>query len=202
MQGTYIQRMIRPLALLLLVLAFGPIPLLGTFSPRTAYACSAGDDFDPIGSADLVVGGWITGWHERPELSTMGELQAVEVEINVERVFKGPLPADLVIVDTGSYFPRAAGWYGGSGACGSFDADPSGLYVVAGLTWAEDGTYRMNRLRTLFLGQTASGLYYDKAVTRLTQIAPPVTGSGGLLEQPLSLAQNVLTPIPGATYTG
>jgi hypothetical protein len=189
--------------LLVVVLALGLVVFAGTAAGpmTTVYACSAGEDFDPIGSADLVVGGWIEGWRERPDLSTMGELQAVELDLRPERAFKGSLPADLVVIDSGSYFPRSGDWHGGAGACGSFDADPSGLYLIAGLTRAQDGTYRMNRLRTFFLGQSASGIYYDKAVTRLTQIAPPVTGSGGLVEQSLSLSQNVLTPIPGATYT-
>jgi hypothetical protein len=108
----------------------------------------------------------------------------VEVELRVDRVFKGDVPGTLEVIDTGSYFPRFGDWHGGAGACGSFDADPAGSYIIAGLVQADDGTYRMNRLRTFFLGRSPSGVYYEEARARLSGIAPPKTGSAGLLPHP------------------
>jgi hypothetical protein len=156
----------------------GLVPLLAPVAP--AFACSAGDDFDPIAGSELVVGGWVIAWQDRPDLSTMGELHAVAIDLQVDRVFKGTLPAGFEVIDNGSYMPGADGWFGGLGACGSFDADPTGSYVIAGLSRAEDGTYQMNRLRTFFVGKAPSGSNYETALARLSRIAPPVTGNGGL----------------------
>jgi hypothetical protein len=159
--------------------------LLGSVAPAApaAFACSAGDDFNPIAESDVIVGGWVSGWTLRPDLRSAGEFTAVAVDIGVDRVFKGREVTRLQAVEANSFMPRFGTWQGGSGACGSFDADPRGLYVIVGLARGADGSLTMNRLRTFFVGDSPSGPAYEQAVARLTApgaIVPPVTGSAGL----------------------
>jgi hypothetical protein len=165
---------------ILLTSAVRPIP--------TAYACSAGPDFDPIAESDLIIGGWVVGWRERPDIPSPlngnaksgVDYKSLGMLIDVDRVFKGSPVKRVEAVD--SYIPYGTRWLGTS--CAIFGGDPTGLYVILGLWRGEDGYLHPNSLRTFFIGENPSGEGYDYAMRRLEglpAIGPPRTGSGGLV---------------------
>jgi hypothetical protein len=109
-------------------------------------ACSVGPDFDPVGAADVIVGGLITDW-ELIEDATVpdwkkdqdynddpdyyGPYDAIKLQMQVDRVYKGSVPVDLEMVSGNTY--QNGHWVGSSGACGAFDFDPTGKYWILGL---------------------------------------------------------------------
>ncbi len=157
---------------------------------QSAYACSAGSGFNPVASSDVVVAGIVRSWEvvDAPGGPTM--FQPVIVTIETERVLKGSVPGVLEARDMSSLIRAGQGaatesWAGGSGACGAFDFDPTGKYVVLGLSKAEDGTLHTHRLHTFFVGDRAelTASRYQSILDHLTGfglIVPPATGSGGL----------------------
>jgi hypothetical protein len=160
----------------------------GTSRVRTAYACSAGDDFDPIASSEVIVAGRVTSWAELPGIPSplnvpgkgSGDYRTIGVVIEVDLTLKGEPLKKVTAID--SYMFAGSRWVGTS--CAIFDADPTGRYVVLGLWRGEDGYRHLDGLRTFFIGEQPAGEGYERALERLDglpQIAPPVTGTGGLL---------------------
>jgi hypothetical protein len=149
------------------------------FNVTPAYACSAGPDFNAIAQSDIIVEGRLTDWQALEPSGGAGAFIPVQVSMNVERAFKGDISGQLQFVDRSSLIDTPSGtnaWAGGSGACGVFDADPTGMYAILGLTLGEDGVYQSNRLLVFFLGSEPSGTGYEQAVARLSGVspAPPV----------------------------
>lgn len=170
--------------------------------PRSpAVACSAGEDFNPVTSSDLIVAGTIISWSPAPDppnLAPRGTFQTVQVTLSVEATFRGASsPGTIDFFDTASLFREGQGppgWHGSSGACGAFSADPAGQYVLLGLTRADDGTLRSHLLRTFYFGEKSefTGARYQRTREVLDSfgltlpsvarfIGPPSTGDAGLV---------------------
>lgn len=177
------------------------------------YACSGGPDCAAImPNADLIVEGRILAWEPAPDYERFGMFTPISVTVDVERVFKGEVLPGFAMIDATSLEVRTGErqlrWYGGSGACGSFDEDPTGLYIIAALYRDDRGYYRMNRLANAFLGYEPGGEQYDYAVARLTyEVGPPVTGTVDTRvaasrgpDSYLSLAGGVLAAAGGAVF--
>ena len=157
----------------------------GGAAPGTANACSCGPECeDVVHNADLIVEGRITDWQRTDGYTSPGTYLPIILRMEVLRVFKGTVPPRFALVDHASlYSPRLDGteehWSGAGGACGSFDEDPKGLWVIAALYRDEFGNYRMGRPATVFLGSEPGGPHYDFVVSKLTQnVGPPATGTG------------------------
>jgi hypothetical protein len=166
-----------------------------------ALACSAGPDFNPVTSSEQIVGGTVLGWEPAPnpqDLPPTWTFQTVRITLHVEASFRGNAgPGTIEFYDTASVFRTGqgpSGWHGSSGACGAFNADPTGRYVLLGLYRAEDGTLRSHLLRTFFIGDRSelSGARYDRIRAQLDAygltlpttprfIGPPATGNAGLI---------------------
>jgi hypothetical protein len=178
----------RRLMLTVLVVAAVLVPLL----PRSALACSAGPDYNPVAESEVIVVGRLLGWSEgdvaSPPPPDGSLLVPIRVTMVVERVLTGRAPASITIVDRASLhrIPAMAGraeqttWVGAAGACGSFDEDPTAKYAVMGLWRNPDGTYRPNRIHTFYLGEQPPAAVWDAVVARLTHWGPvafPLTGA-------------------------
>ena len=181
------------------LLAAGFLGLLGAslMGAPSALACSAGSDFDPIAASDVIVAGRITGWRlllDRPPSSDKtqptpggdpryeGPYDPIAVDMTVDRVYKGSAPATIEMVSGSTLEAESpAGpfhWIGAGGACGPFDADPTGMYAILGLS-TNDGLYSPNRLLVFFLGPQPQGAQYDVALQRLAALAPGALPLGG-----------------------
>lgn len=170
--------MIRFIALVALatVLALGA--LLPRFA-RSAYACSAGPDFNPLAGAEVIVAGRVQGWEKGDEAAMPPALRGgmfvpVRVALHVEKWLKGVTPAEIIVVDYSSLAELSGRteWAGASGRCGSFDADPTGQYAVMSLGRLADGTYGAHRLSTFYLGDAPAGPGYEWRMALLASYDP------------------------------
>jgi hypothetical protein len=171
-------------------------------SAQPAYACSVGPDFDPIASSDVIVAGRITGWElitdfvrwdpkqsDQPldDPRYYGPHDPIRLELAVERVYKGGLPATIEMVTANTLMVSTQDgrthyeWVGAIGSCGAFDFDPTGKYVVMGLSLDQHGRYSPTRPLTFFIGDDPPESYDG---TMLRVVAPLLPGtlptSGGL----------------------
>jgi hypothetical protein len=171
------------LAALMQLVAVGP-----------AWACSG--DGDPLQPAELIVGGRVTEWRRLPQVPN-GPFIPVEVTLRVDRRFRGDAPETLRFIDDTSLSVEAPGvWLGSSGACGLFDEDPTGLYLVLGLTREADGSYRSSRPMLVFSGREPAGEGFQQAMERLSADAP------GLSASPTVAPTAAPTGAPTAAPTG
>lgn len=133
--------------------------------------------------SDVIVGGWFLGWHPEKGANTKQSYE-VDIDMQVEQVFKGSAPAEIRLVETLLYRrpdqPAGQEWMGGGPACGAFDLDPSGGYGILGLRDNGDGTYRASSLLRLYVGPGPSGPAYEQALARLAPWAPDA-GNAGLV---------------------
>ena len=172
-----------------------------SLAPTPAYACSAGPDFDPIATSDVIVEGRFLDWELAPDLNRGDAYLGIRVEMAVQRVWKGQVAGEIItMVDSASLGPPYPGhdeyeWIGASGACGAFDADPTGLYAIMGLSQRDDGTFGPSRFLYFYLGDDAGGERYDLALQRMASYpgaaALPALGSG----------PDASVPGPAATLT-
>ena len=168
---------------------------LAAARPRPAHACSAGPDYNPVTASDLIVAGRVTGWElTEPDPSserakdgrTMASVSP-RVTLVVDRVLKGRAPGELTFRDApgGIYvaeaasarYPQYSFWVGG---CASFLQDPTGSYVVLGLSGG-DGVYAAHRTTTFFVDDGPGGPVFERVIARLTAADPsvlPATGVG------------------------
>ncbi len=161
---------------------------LHMIAPTPVYACSAGPDFDPIATSDVIVEGRFLDWELAPELNRGDAYLGIRVEMAVQRVWKGQVAGEVITMsDSASLGPPYPGhdeyeWVGSGGGCGAFDADPTGFYAIMGLSQTDDGTLRSNRLRVFYLGEDAGGEEYNAALQRMASYpgaaALPALGSG------------------------
>jgi hypothetical protein len=140
------------------------------YATPTAVACSVGPGFDPVAISDVIVGGRIASF-ERLLVSqgtgeTVGDAKGaswftpVVLDFEVQHVWKGQIGEDETIVDSNSLVvaedpvsgDEQVMWRGASGSCGALDADPTGMFVVAGLSKEEDGSLGISRVTTFYLG--------------------------------------------------
>lgn len=170
-------------------------------TPRTAAACSAGPDFNPLRESEVIVLARVVDMRLAPEHEGFGTPQtvAVWVDLEVEEYLKGGGPDAISALDTSSVtfldgqdedemaaFQGALYW-GSGGACGTLNEDPRGQYWLTGVN-DEDGVYRLNLITSAF-GAMAPGLDDPHLQQRLAavragladlQIAPAGTGQGHL----------------------
>ncbi len=173
----------RSLLLALIALAVAACgAVLGT---SVALACSCGNECDSIvHNADLIVEGRVTGWEPAEGYERFGQFVPVVVRLEPVRVFKGIAPNPVPMVDIASLILSSQDggqrmWAGAAGACGSFDDDPTGLYIIAALYRDDLGNYRMGRPATVFVGRDPGGTNYDFIVAKLTaNVGPPQAGTG------------------------
>ena len=125
------------------------IALLSAF-PQPAAACSA-PPFDPREYAQLLVLGRVTAVTIGG--STVGDFRQAVVSLDVVHVYRGTASAPLRFVDDASISVsrdargnQVVQYAGGSGACGTIDADPIGKSVLIALARDDDGRWHANRL--------------------------------------------------------
>ena len=138
-------------------------------------ACLGGDDYNATSEADVIVAGLVQAWQVfgRPQLP--GSLVAIRLTLAIDRIFKGRMAGTASVIDTTSLLQDPHGqqfWLGGRETCGAFDDDPTGAYVIIGLTRWRDGTYRTELRRTFFVGAGSRGAEYQQALNRLTALNP------------------------------
>jgi hypothetical protein len=122
--------------------------ILLVVAPSSAAACTApiwGRPYDPA-SATLVAEGRIESLLLRTDLRHQFAFMPLDIVIRTEAAFKGQVPNPLVFREAASLVAEvdvfgnvlAQQWAGSSGACGLFDADPTGTYVLVALRAAAD----------------------------------------------------------------
>jgi hypothetical protein len=103
------------------------------FRAPTALACSCDNRNmkEVIDSVDAIVIGSVTSWIPTGPADETA-FRPIELTLDVERVLKGSPPDPLTISEPRSYseFPTGPQWAGSAGACGTFDADPTGVRAV------------------------------------------------------------------------
>jgi hypothetical protein len=126
------------------------IALLTAF-PQAAVACSAGPSFAPSEHTQLLVLGRVSAVTIGGP--TVGDFRQAVVSLDVVHVYRGAVTSPLQFVDSTSAFVSrdARGqdvveYAGGSGACGTIDADPAGQYVLIALARGDDAAWHANRL--------------------------------------------------------
>lgn len=165
--------------------------LVGLAPPsQTVYGCSDAPDRDSVALSDVVVEGRLLGYEVLPqEVEILRDSYVpIRVDMAVTRVIKGTVSTTTIaMVDPGSLAPPSGGsseyrWIGSSGTCGAFDFDPTGKHAIMGLSRNDDGTYRLNRLDTFFLGDSPDDPGYRRALERMASLPGaqglPVLGSG------------------------
>jgi hypothetical protein len=175
--------------------------------PTPAYACSVGADFNPIAESDIIVAGRVTN----VAVGGKGAIEnfvEVRLTLEVDRYLKGSGPRTIEIRDlrsamllrqpqTGADYLNARAtdvqWAGGSGACGTLDADPTGKYVVGGLhlRGAVPPFFEATRPLVFAWGDDATDSVVRAGIARTEQLLaaqsaptppprPPATGNAGL----------------------
>ncbi len=130
-------------------------------APSSAWACSAGGDWDPIHASDVIIAGQILGYEALSAPLSTQPMMPIRLRMRIDHVYKGRIEPGEMIVDQRSlmlYTDETAGqigrdhdWAGGSGGCGTIDHEPVGWYAVYGLSRGEDGWLTTNRLTTFYL---------------------------------------------------
>jgi hypothetical protein len=190
----------------LLLLPIGVTLAALLLEPRSAFACSVGEDFNPYRDSGVIVGGRITGWEIIPDAirwevrkddpkryfepndnpNYYGPYEPVRFFMDVDRVLKGSASGRLEMVsgNTLSLSPLYDGaleyaWVGSSGACGAFNSDPTGKYAILGLGLDTFGRYTPSLPLTFFIGDEPAGEAYDRALARLYSSAAALPNGGG-----------------------
>lgn len=195
------------------VIAVTLLVLLGAqlLTAVPAHACSAGLDFNPVVEADVIVGGRVTMW-ERLASETPSPFIPIQVTMEVDQHWKGTTATTIQFIDRTSLVSSGAGatWAGSSGACGLFDNEPTGQYLVLGVDRTADGAYVSNLMLRFFRGSAPAGDAYRQALNRLTALQqlltptveptlPTATGIPTTAPPPTSTALPTTLPIPTAT---
>ncbi len=161
---------------------------LHMIAPTPVYACS-GDfsDFDPVATSEIIVEGRIVDAEVSPEQP--GAYFDIRAEISVQRVWKGQAALEMIALprlDTPSDPSNeqiGSLWVLSTGVCNAFGSfDPTGSYVIVGLTQRDDGTLVAGRFHLFYLGDDAGGKEYVRALQRMASFpgaaALPALGSG------------------------
>lgn len=131
-----------------------------------AAACSGGPDPDVRSLTHVMV----FGRARAVELGgpTIADFVEATVTLDVIQVLRGTAPSSLRYVDPTSAAlvrdPRTGRqeltFAGGSGACGTLDDDPVGMYVLIALARGEDGRFHANRLfGAIYAARPDPGMY-------------------------------------------
>lgn len=165
------------------------------------YACSWSEDFDPVAEAELVVGGRVISWQRLPA-DANAPFVPVRVTLVVAQSWKGEAGPTVSFIDRTSLASGSAQelWVGSGGACGVFDAEPTGQYLVLGLDREPNGTYRASLPLRFFGGAEPAGPVYEQAVARLDALAQQSTPTTDVLPTSPS-SPTSLPPSAAATPT-
>jgi hypothetical protein len=110
--------------------------------PSTALACSCSSEQQAAWeAADYVIIGHVTEWETRDRIGSL-IYTPVEFTLAVEGAFKGDVADEITFVDEYTYYESPGGdknWIGSSGACGTFDADPTGVRGLYSVFEGDDG---------------------------------------------------------------
>ncbi len=142
----------------------------GAAPVRSTFACDRGADFNPVAASDVIVSGLVLGWAEADLLPDIPEgvfVEPVLIDFQVEDVLKGEAPERIRFLDTGSLASDTSlsdRWVGTAGACGAFEADPTGQYAFLGLTRDADGNLRSSGPLVFYIGERSqfAGFRYER----------------------------------------
>src|SRR5829696_2593354 len=152
-------RSIIRLVLLLAVMASAVAPLLA----RPAFACTPVPSFNPVSDSDVVVAGRVTGWERTGAPPTTIGIP-IRIRLAVDEVFRGSAESEIAIFDDSL---RPDGRWIGADNCKPFNSDPTGSYVLMGLTRRPAGGYAGSIYARLSYGDEPSSAAYRDAVERL-----------------------------------
>ena len=140
-------------------------------SASGAEACAPAPDYDAVSDSDVIVAGRFQGWQEANDLAIVEDFTPIRVNMTVDRAFKGDVPGEIEIVDTRSLisYGGESAWARGDDSCGTFDADPTGMYGILGLTKAGDD-YQASFFSRFYIGAEPQGQSYDTWLARLESI--------------------------------
>ena len=140
----------------------------------------------------MIVGGRITSWERRDDLRFPHPPMFTPVELHMEiaDVWKGQVRPGESIIDAASLLEPPltdAQWSGSGGACGALNEDPTGMYVVFGLSRTEQGFLRTNLLTTFWLDERP----YDPALLSASErgvfrLPALGDGAGGAGKRPVA----------------
>ena len=159
--------------------------LLPLLTVQISYACSAGEDFDPVAQSDVIISGRVVGWQPLVTNPDVNDFIPIQITLDIDRTYKSSMSGQVSVIDVASrqaISSTEAIWVGGAGPCGAFSEDPTHSYVILGLTRQRDGAYHSDRPRTFFQGAAPHGDAYQAALQRIQALAPhqlPVTSSSG-----------------------
>lgn len=174
-----------------------------------AHACSC-PDCDVVRDSDVIISGRVVGWRvsERQPFPERQDAVPLDVEIAVDRVFKGWAPATLVLLDPGSLSMYENNgrklWMGGSGGCQAFSEDPAGAYVVLGYDVDGQNSLQLWGPPILFRGAAPEGERYEQLLgilhERLGSPYPPGVGDSPPATEPRGTSNDwmFLSAIGGA----
>ena len=167
-------------------------------APEQAYACSAGLDFDPVATSDVIAEGRILGFKVLPDAPIPGGYESkgvvldfredpyipIRIDFAVDAVYKGQVAQDVIdIVERRAYGPHPLNegefWWLTASDCHAFRSDPTGQYAILGLGRNDDGTYGTGLLRVFYLGAEPSSEDREAVLARLASF-PGAVGLPGL----------------------
>jgi hypothetical protein len=194
---------VRSIGLSLAAAALAALAFTAT-PPGRALACSAGPDWNPVAQSDVIVAGRVAGWQPAQADLSPQMFQPIRLTIAVDQMVKGASTQTIEAIDAASLLreDHAAdgSWAGSSGACGAFNADPAGMYVVLGLTHAPDGSLRTNLLLNFYTGTEPPGGFRLERMREVLGsfglMSLPALGSGGYLAQTDSASDSFDTYAP------
>ena len=173
-----------------------------SFPSSHALACSAGPDYDPVAASEVIVAGRFLGWEvienvrywdERAEPAPVDDpnfygfnaFVPIRVRMVVDRVYKGTVQPEVEMVAGNTLLDGDVTsavdyqWVGSIGACGAFDADPTGRYGVMGLAKDKFGRYHPSLLSVFYFGDEPPTDFTRARMNKLTPLLPgslPVNG--------------------------
>ncbi len=190
-------------------------------APKRAYACSAGLDFDPVATSDVIAEGRILGFKVLPDAPIPGGYEAkgvvldfredpyipIRIDFAVDAVYKGQVAEDVIdIVERRAYGPHPLNegkfWWLTASDCHAFYSDPTGQYAILGLGRNDDGTYGAGLLRMFYLGAEPSSEDREAVLARLASF-PGAVGLPGLGSGPQAgVGVPLLSMAAGAAVLG
>ena len=137
--------------------------------PRIALACSGA--LDPAEYTQALIYGRVRALTVGP--LAVGGFREATVTVAVEHTYRGEKATELTYVDRASVSVSAdargasrVDYAGGSGACGTIDADPVGKHVLIALARGDDGRWLANRLYGAIYGTRPDDFAYRWLIDR------------------------------------
>jgi hypothetical protein len=158
---------------------FAAVPVFEATPAARACSCP---DCDPAAEADVVVSGWLT-WTAFEDEPSDATTIPIDLEVRVDRVWRGLSPSLLHLTDSGSLSSETIGdeplWLGGSGGCQAFAADPNGKYVLLGFDLDAPAPFRIFGANVWFVGERSDETLFSDALGRARVPSPPYPPATG-----------------------